>query len=212
MGDIPVPSIVANALIVVLCGVGWLQVLLRGDKDARNLSQKGWKSLRFFTVLSNLFSCVVAVIYLAAGMTSDAGLPNWVLALKLMATTSVALTFLTVLVFLGPRLGWAKMYSGGNFWLHLVLPLIALFDCCAFVPLDVLPFNATFLSLIPVVLYGVWYIGTVLVKGAKGSATDRDGIAYDFYGFFTWGMRGLVVVCAAMLAATWITSWLIWLV
>lgn len=205
MGAIPMPSVVVNVLIVVLAATGWLQILFRGDKDSRNLSQRGWASLRYFTVLSNLFSAVASAVYLVIGITSAGSLAGWLIVLKLMAATSVTLTLLTVLAFLGPRMGWKRMFAGGNFWLHLVLPLLAILDCCLFVPTEALPFWATFMPLIPVYIYGLWYIITVVVRG-----TEKDGVVYDFYGFFTWGTRGLIVMAVIMLVTTWVASLLLW--
>lgn len=199
------PSIVVNILIVLLTIIGWLQILFRGDNDSRNLSQRGWASLRYFTVLSNLFSALASAAYLAAGIMVAGSLPNWLVVLKLMGATSVTITLLTVLVFLGPRMGWRRMFSGGNLWLHLVLPLLAIFDCCLFVPTETLPFWATLMSFIPVLIYGLWYITTVFVKG-----TEKNGVVYDFYGFFTWGTRGLIVMVVIMLVTTWLASLLLW--
>ena len=205
MGAIPMPSVVVNVLIVVLAATGWLQILFRGDKDSRNLSQRGWASLRYFTVLSNLFSAVACAVYLVVGITAIGSLPSWLIVLKLMSATTVTLTLLTVLAFLGPRMGWKPMFSGGNLWLHLVLPLLAILDCCLFVPTEALPFWTTFLPLIPVFMYGTWYVIIVVVHGPK-----KDGVVYDFYGFFTWGTRGLIVIAVMMFVTTWVASLLLW--
>ena len=206
VGSIPIASIVINLLIVVLCVVGWLQIVFEGNNDSAKLSERGVVSLRYYTVLSNLFSAVVSVAYLVVGAGLSAALPTWLLTLKLAGAASVMVTFVVVVFYLAPNLGWKPLYEGGNFWLHGVLPLLALVDCCAFVPVGTLPISATFMAVSFTVAYGVWYIGMVLVHGR-----ERDGRVYDIYRFFQWGYGKVPFVAGAVLLANWVLAWLIWL-
>ena len=192
------PSVLINIAIAALTVVAWLKLVFAGEADSRNLSQRGVASLKYFTVLSNLLSCVVSAIYVVYALATPGPVAPWLLALKLMAAASVMLTFLTVTLFLGPTKGWANMYRGGNFWMHLVLPLLAVADCCFFVPVGTLPFGATFLSLVPTFLYGVGYIYAYV----KHRHLPNIG-EYDFYGFFAWGARGFIVVATLMFVFTW---------
>lgn len=190
-------SFCINLGIAVFSVAGWLMILLGVGSEER-LAANGRKSLKYFTVLSNLLSGIVSVACVCAYLCVGATLPMPLVVLKLVATSAVALTFLTVIVLLGPRLGWKRMYEGGNLWLHLILPLLAVIDCCLFVPVGDAPFAATLLAMLPTALYGAWYMRQVLVHGA-----EKDGILYDFYGFLRWGYNRIVVVFIGMLGVSW---------
>ena len=195
MGSISVASIVLNAAIPTLALMTWLMLALGGGG---NLAHRGVESLKYFTVLSNLFSAIVCTIYLVVGTQSALGVPDWLLALKLASASSVMLTFLTVVLILAPVYGWKSMYSGGNFWLHLVLPLLAAIDCCLCAKLGQLSAWWTLAAMVPTLLYGVFYLRNILVHGAK-----ENGVTYDFYQFLRWGRKRIPVVMLAMLLASW---------
>ncbi len=195
MGSTSVASIVLNAAIPAFSIIAWLMLALG---SGGNLAQRGVESLKYFTVLSNLFSAIVCTIYLVVGMQPNLGVPDWLLALKLASASSVMLTFLTVVLALAPVYGWKSMYSGGNFWLHLVLPLLAAIDCCLYVPLGQLPAWWTITAMAPTMLYGVFYLRNILVHGA-----EENGVTYDFYQFLRWGRNRIPVVMLAMLLASW---------
>lgn len=205
MSGVQTISFGINSAIAVLTIVAWVQILRSRMQDARSLAQGGLMSLQYFTVLSNLLSCIVSAVY-AVFLLCSIDFAGWLLVLKLVAATEVMLTFFTVVLFLGPRQGWKMMYEGGNFWMHLVLPLLAAIDCCCFAPVGTLPFAATLFSLVPQLLYGAWYGGRVLVHGVQ-----KDDKVYDFYGFFAWGIRILPLVVGVMLASTCGLSVSIWL-
>lgn len=197
---VPAASIVINALIVLLTIYAW-RIILMGAKDSGDLAHRGLGSLRYFTVLSNLFSGAVSAIYVAVCVTGLTQLPLWLTTLKLAAATAVMLTFITVVVLLIPVYGWQSMYSGGNLWMHLVLPLLAALDCCLFVPVSEVPLPMTLFSVVPTLAYGVFYLSQIIAYGA-----EKDGVTYDFYGFLRWGWKRLPVVMAGMLLATWLIA------
>lgn len=194
---VPLVSIVINVIIAPLSVLAWLWILL-GVGDSGDLAHKGVGSLKYFTVLSNLFSAVASVVYLLFCMKGDGQLPLWLVTLKLVAAAAVMLTFLVTALLLRPLYGWRSLYSGGNLWLHLVLPLLAAADCCLFLPLGEIPLGMTLWAMVPVAAYGVFYLARILRHGA-----EEGGVVYDFYGFLRWGKEKLPVVVAAMLLATW---------
>ena len=202
-----IPSVFINAAVAVLTIVAWIRLVFAGEVDSRNLSQRGLASLKYFTVLSNLLSCLASAVYAVYVVAAPgAAIPEWLLVLKLMAASAVMLTFLTCALFLGPTKGWGNIYRGGNFWLHLVLPLLAAIDCCLFAPVGTLPFSSTFLALVPTALYGVGYIYAYVTHRHQQNAAS-----YDFYGFFAWGARGFVVVGILMFVFTWGSAAIMWL-
>ncbi len=181
--------IVIDILIAILVPLVWLSTLfVRGE--AGTLEPVGFRGLRFFTVLSNLVAGLASQIYLLSRIkrgssTGDeeirktASLP---LKLKLVSAVAVAITFFTVLLFLGPLYGYRYMYTGSNLFFHLLIPLLTMIGVTLtelevqFTKKDIL------LTALPVLIYGVLYIGNILVNGI-GEWPNTN----DWYGFLNWG-------------------------
>ena len=114
-----------NFLIAVITVWCWIAILAAVTDMGSPLMAGGLYSLKFFTTLSNLFNgaaCAVTSIVLMLGKTPSQGLRTW----KLAGTSAVGLTFLTVMLFLGPIYGYGGMFLGTNFWYHLALPVISM--------------------------------------------------------------------------------------
>ena len=91
---------IVNILLVVLTFGSWLAVFFFGTGS---LVQNGIGSLRYFTMLSNLFAGFTAVAWLiSSGRSEDGRASRRVEQLKYIAAASVGLTFATVMGFLGP--------------------------------------------------------------------------------------------------------------
>ena len=189
---------ILNAAIAVLMLYVWLRLVFNWDKSTKVLVDRGLRSIKYFTVQSNLFSGGVSVACVIAYLALGPVLPTWLLTLKLVATTAVMLTFIAVIAILVPTYDVKFLYMGSNFWMHLVLPLLAAIDCCFLQPVGALPWQATLLSVIPTALYGVEYLRNLIVRGAK-----ENGVVYDFYHFLRWGKNKVPVVALVALASTW---------
>lgn len=159
-----IPSLLFNAAIAVCTVTAVLRHLRHAE--ARLL-------FRYFTVLSNLFCAVAALAVVLCRLSGV--LPLGVLLGKYVGTAAVSVTMLTVLVFLGPSFGYRPLLSGPDLWLHLICPLMAIvsFLCWDRPPL---PFAAVFLGMLPVLLYGSWYLYRVVYA-------PEDRRWEDFYGF-----------------------------
>lgn len=192
-------SLLVNAAIAVLSVGSWLHMLLGFDSD-KTLSTRGIGSLKYYTVLSNLFSGFVSALCVLACLTLPI-LPAWILVLKVAAAATVMVTFLTVVVLLGPTLGWEGMYAGGNFWMHGALPLFAALDCACLAPMGSLTVWETLWAMVPTALYAVFYVRMVW----KGTTQDERRRA-DFYGFLRWGEDKMYVVAAVMIFITWMIA------
>ena len=95
---------VINILIFVITAIS---ILFCFRKDGNWDLQKGKKSLRFFTILSNLF-CAISALLLVFSSS------YWAWALKYIGTVAVTVTFLTVMFFLGPNMGfYADVFRKG---------------------------------------------------------------------------------------------------
>ena len=90
--------------------------ILEFHRDGAWKLSSGLRGLRYFTLLSNLFSGFAALLVVLT--VSETGLPFWVWLLKYIAAAAVAVTFLTVMVFLGPTLGYRSQLEGKGFYYH----------------------------------------------------------------------------------------------
>jgi hypothetical protein len=138
-----------------------------------------------------------------------------------MAAAAVGLTFLVIIGFLGPLYGLLKMYRGANFFFHLILPLTAMaeFVLCpaeaetalnpaettepALCPAETaetatIPFRWTLYTMIPVAVYGAFYLGNCMINGI-GEWPHTN----DFYGFLNWGLPVGLVIFAGIMLAIW---------
>ena len=200
-------SILLNIAIMIISVLAWISVV-QGRGDDRNLMAHGLRSLKYYTVLSNLFSGLASALYVAGMLLSHSSPAGWLLVLKLAAASVVMVTLLTVVLFLGPTMGWEYMFKAGNFWLHLALPLAAAADVCLFVPVGELPFLATLAPVAFTAAYGVFYLGRIMLYGR-----ERDGVVYDFYGFLrTGGNKAAAVVVVVMLTGTWLIAVALWFI
>lgn len=151
LGDIMDTAI--NILIFVITAIS---LLFCFRKEGRWDLQKGLKSLRFFTILSNLF-CAVSALLLVLSSS------QWAWLLKYVGTVAVTVTLLTVMFFLGPNMGYKQMFSGKDLYLHLCGPLMAILSFCFMERWYALSFFLSLLGILPVIIYGFVYLFEVVI-------------------------------------------------
>lgn len=185
----------AVALTTVIIVLGMLR------KDG-HFSRKRLKAFRFFTVDSNVFSglgCLAAALCLLCGAET---LPRWALLLRYTGTVSVAVTFLTVMVFLGPAFGYGKMLSGGDLYLHLLGPLAAVVSFVLAEPGARLIGADVLYGLLPTVIYGTVYLYQVVIR-----PTNKWEDFYTFNRGGKWPVAfaamvlGTLLICMFLCAA-----------
>ena len=145
--------------------------------------------LRYFTSLSNVFCAAASLALVCARLRGAVPVP--VLLFKFAATVAVLVTLLTVLFFLGPQLGYKRLLSGPDLWLHLICPVLALLSWLGWERIPVSP-AASLLGVLPVLLYGGLYYYKVVQKKAWD----------DFYGFNRggkWPLSALIMFGGAAL-------------
>lgn len=97
-----------------------------------------WVGFTYFTNLSNIFMDIVLFVFLLWSIVKkDAKMPNWMYIIKYMATISITLTFLVYLCLLAPTNegGFLLSYmknGAGSLCVHMVMPLLAIFDFVIF--------------------------------------------------------------------------------
>ena len=169
-------------------------LFLRGfRKDGVWKLSSGLYGLRYFTLLSNLL-CGFSALLVAVTVTEH-GLPFGVWLLKYVATAAVTVTFVTVMVFLGPTFGYKSQLEGVGFYYHAAGPLLAILSFCFLERFHTLSFSLSLLGLLPVILYGLLYAWKVLL-------CPKTRRWEDFYGYTKGGHWLLSAV--AMLLGTFL--------
>ena len=191
---------ILNILIIVLTVIG-LVIMLTNTDSGTGLTADGVENLKFFTVISNVFCGIVAVIQFihdVKGRDGQGGYKSWLRCMKLMAATAVGLTFVIIAAFLGPIYGHLNLYQKSNFYFHLLVPVIALIEFAMTEGGEKLPFKYTIFSTIPTIVYGLAYLINILVNG-KGEWPDTN----DWYGFLNWGYPAGMAIFAMCILITW---------
>lgn len=176
--------------------------------------ERGFRNFRYFTILSNVYSGLVAVVYvvllICKGKAKDG---TFMSILKLTSSAAVGVTFTVVLIFLGPLYGFGRMYTGSNLIFHLIMPLVAMVEFVVFPAFENEEDNNFSLKKclyagIPVVLYGSVYLIINIVSGTNGSGQNPN----DFYGFLRWGYPvGILIFVVIVLIAIGIACFLRWI-
>lgn len=192
-------DIILNLLIFL---VTLALVVLFFRKDGKWVPERGRFAFRFFTCQSNVLCAVTAL--LTAVFRLAGNLPEWVWLLKYIGTAAVTVTMLTVFLFLAPSVGkeWVKvLLKGGDLFMHLLTPLLALFSFCVFEKQG-MTFPQSLTGMLPVVLYGPLYLYKILYAPAEKRWDD-------FYGFNKGGkwpvsfaamMAGTFLICLGIMA------------
>ncbi|MBO4837807.1 MAG: hypothetical protein J5493_00325 [Lachnospiraceae bacterium] len=185
-------SRILNALIFLITAS---IVPLFFRKDGQWSTETAKKAFRFFTVLSNVFCAVTALLMCL--------LPDWQPAwlLKYLGTAAVALTMVTVLVYLGPAIGYGKLLARYDFFLHLFTPLLAIVSFCFFEKRG-MGWGTALLGVIPMLLYAFLYLYHVVLA-------PEPKRWEDFYGFNRGGhwklsfaamLAGMLLICFGLMA------------
>lgn len=183
-------SIILNVLIVVFTGIGtYLMFDSHGAEEG--LIASGFENLKYFTVLSNELCGITALLWLI----SKACKKRFPTALKLMAASAAALTFLTVVAFLAPMYPDMDMYARANLWFHLIIPLTAAADLVLLKADQKPPLRDAVISALAALVYGTYYLVNILINGVGEYPHSND-----WYGFLNWGYGvGAVIFAAAVL-------------
>ena len=172
-------EILFNLVIVILAVTGII-LMLTSEAEEGALQSSGLENFKFYTVLSNVFCGIVALIDLIC-ICAKKGTGKMA-ALKLAAVCGVAITFAVVAFMFGPLYGFANFYKRGNLFFHLLLPVTAMAEFI-FVKRKKIPFRYTVFAAIPTLLYAIGYLLNILINGIGGPWPDTN----DFYGFLNWG-------------------------
>ncbi len=171
-----------NAFLAIMVIIQWI-ILSTSIPDSSFMSG-GFRTLKYFTVLSNLLEAAACIIWIIGGDER----------LKYVAAVSVGLTFTVVMAFLGPLFGYPMMFAGPSLWMHGIVPLAAMAECIVF-NRERLSVRDNLWAVFPMLIYGIFYLGNIIINGIPGN---------DWYGFMLWGYPGgaaalVIIVCVTYL-------------
>jgi hypothetical protein len=153
-------SLIFNAAILGTEGFALADTLFNFQPVAGDNTTAVQNFFCHYTVDSNLLLFVAALLSFAFGILSlikKKEAPLWTAILKFIAVVSVATTFLVVVCFLVPTMGWENgkaMLIGEDFiFLHLIDPILALIVFLGFEIEPQIKKRLSFLCLVPLVIY-----------------------------------------------------------
>ena len=190
-----------NGLIIIFFLISWIMLMVRREGTSF-LTSVGLNNLKYYTVLSNILEVIVSLILgiqLIRIYTGKAeNVPHILFFLKYTATTAVSVTFLVVVTMLWPLTHYPDLFTGSNFWLHVVIPLLAIIEFLFLDKFGTLRFRETLLVVIPAILYACGYCLNLAINGVGSGKTSND-----FYGFLHWGLGIGFVLFIIILLINW---------
>ena len=151
-----VVSLILNICIVIFVSM-MMWIAFRSDfvHDDAWFGFTGWQSLRFFTVLSNIFlaiTCIIMIVFNVKNIVHDTyRFPKWAFILKFMGTVATTVTLLTVVLLLAPMWelqgdGYFTLFEHNNFFMHFVNPVLGLITFIFLKEIKILNSNISFLA------------------------------------------------------------------
>ena len=205
-------STVINYAVFVIVAVCFVIGLFNDSMTETGRILSGWTIIRFFTVQSNVFigiTCLIYAIFETRVLTGSlTEVPRSIAVLKHVFSVSVAVTFLTVALYLSPinKAGYFALFEGANFFFHFLVPVLA---CVTLIIFDGrrMPFSYTLFGLIPFLSYGIFYVINAFTHLQGGVISPE----YDWYYLLQGGTVACVISIFVMTAMTYLTSVLLWL-
>lgn len=191
--------------LLVLIGVIFMFCNINFMGDNNILSISGVELFKFFTVDSNIFMGISALLFgiyeILIIKKKKKNIPHFLYTLKFMATISITLTFLVTAFFLVPtsKYPYWIYYQNSNLFFHLIVPILSIITFILYEKNRILTIKDTFISMIPVILYSIFYISNILIH-----ITDDYVLSnYDFYGFLRGGYDTIFLVILLVFVITY---------
>ena len=140
----------------------------------------------YFTNISSLSIGVVALIHaillIVSVFKNKVCVPRLFSLIKMIVVSMMVLTFLTVLLVIGPLDGYPKNYQGRNFFSHLIIPILCFVSYIFFEEKLELEWKYSLFVLVPLVTYGIVYVTNVIILKTWEDLyqIDKFGIWYVF--------------------------------
>ena len=149
--------------------------------------------LMTFTGLSNVFIGLVCLGCAIHRLTKkEMKLPKPLFLLKIIALADITITLLVTAFYLAPHLGssWWRLYINNNIFNHLLTPVLAIVTFILLEEYVETNWKECFYSLIPLAMYGIFYVTNVYTHLTPEGETS---LTYDIYGFCRFGVFALIL-------------------
>ena len=176
------------------------------------LSERNFKSFKYFTVDSNIFAGLISLAYVIYKFTpkgkESEKLPTAFYILKLAATTGVTLTMMVTVFFLAPTSNgqFLRYFMNSNFFMHLITPLLCIISFIFFEAAEAKKLSVTIPGILPMLLYSFYYTPNILLHLDNGKVNP----AYDWYHFLAGGLNTIWFVIPLLYLVTWIFAFALW--
>ena len=176
------------------------------------LSERNFKSFKYFTVDSNIFAGLISLAYVIYKFTpkgkESEKLPPAFYILKLAATTGVTLTMMVTVFFLAPTSNgqFLRYFMNSNFFMHLITPLLCIISFIFFEAAEAKKLSVTIPGILPMLLYSFYYTPNILLHLDNGKVNP----AYDWYHFLAGGLNTIWFVIPLLYLVTWIFAFALW--
>ena len=204
-------SLFLNIIIVIFCIIGCI-LCFGGIRFVDvPLLDHGIRNLKFFTVQSNIFAGIMSAVYvfcLIKQKNTNKPIPTTVNVLKFIATIDLAITFLVVACFLGflVEQGYWSLFVNANLLFHLFIPLIGFVSFVIYEDTPLFRFSFTFVGLIHIFLYSIFYYCVVLTHMQDGVVD----LKYDWYAFAQLGLPMSFVFALILFGLAYLASFTIY--
>lgn len=199
-------SIIINSIIVILVVIGIICMFNDISFMGRSqiLTTSKIEMFKFFTVDSNILMGLASLLYIINHKKEK----RIIYQFKLIATTSVTLTFIITAFYLVPTSKYPILffYQNSNLFFHLIVPILSIITFTQFEKNSQLKQKDCFLGLIPIILYSIYYTGNILIHFNQKSLIKK----YDFYGFLIGGKKTIIIVILIILFITYSISHTLW--
>ncbi len=174
-------------------------------------------TFRMFTTQSNVIAGITAGIILVYEvliiLKKKDKLPDWLRIVKMVTTTAVTLTLLVVLFYLGfvaiaEGYSYFIMFRKTNICFHLLTPISAILSFILFEGGNKINFKFTFLNLIHMISYSIFYSINVFTHLTPEGKVDRK---YDWYYFVLGENWTFVFVVIGVLTLTYLIGFSLWI-
>lgn len=206
-------SLIFNIIIFILVIIGIIfmtcGIKIMGEDIV--LSNSSIEAFKYFTVDSNLFMGIVAIIFAYYDYLiitkKKKEIPTSLYAFKHLATTSVLLTFAVTVCYLAPfsEYEFLAFFRNSNLFFHLIVPILSVIVYVLYEKKNQ-DGKIVKYGLIPMAIYSVFYISSYLIH--LGSDSIKD---YDWYHFFQNGVIGSIISIVLVLLVTFILSYVLWI-
>ena len=202
--------IVAFTLFATTCMIFGFRFM---SGNSTVLSAENLLAFKFFTVDSNVLMGILSAVFVVYEILLLKGkvnkIPFILYIFKFVMTVGVALTFATVaflLGFIAPG-GYFSLFVDSNLFFHLLIPLLSIISFIFFEPNDLIRFKHSFLGLIPMGIYSIFYTINALAHLENGKVSYE----YDWYGFAQGGVAIFPFVILGMILATYLICFLLYI-